>query len=144
MNAPHPTPPRRDRNADRAEAERLVGELYKQVTFVNEAAERETSTIAMAELRRLSTYLRFAADLLYAYQAGLAVVEPDPVTGCYLVERVNALEHQPGEGETVLMWSSAAPAEPWLGWWDGMVWWYVDTSPAHDITHCARRPGVPQ
>lgn len=144
MNAPHPIPLRRDRNADRAEAERLVGELYKQVSLVNEAAERETSTVALAELTRLSTDLRFAADLLYAYQAGLAVVDPAPVTGCYLVERIDVCHALPGESETVLMWSAAAPSEPWLGWWDGTGWWYVDTQPAVDITHWAHRPGVGQ
>lgn len=121
MNAPHPTPLRRDRNADRAEAERLVSELYKQVSLVNEAS-----------------------DLLYAYQAGLAVADPDPVTGCYLVERIDVCHALPGESETVLMWSATAPSEPWLGWWDGTGWWYVDTQPAVDITHWAHRPGVGQ
>lgn len=119
MNAPHPIPPRRDRQADRAEAERLVGELYKQVSLVNEAAERETSTVALAELVRLSTDLRFAADLLYAYQAGLAVAEPDPVTGCYLVERIAVAIDLPKTGHWVMAW------EPALG-----------------VTHWAHRPGV--
>lgn len=144
MNAPHPTPLRRDRNADRAEAERLVGELYKQVTLVNDAAERETSTLALAELVRLSTDLRFAADLLYAYQAGLAVAEPDPVTGCYLVERIAVATDLPKSGRWVMVWKDGDPDSPWLGQFDGLQWWYVDSEPALGITHWAHRPGVPQ
>lgn len=143
MNAPHPTPLRRDRNADRAEAERLVGELYKQVTLVNEAAEHETSTLALAELVRLSTYLRFAADLLYAYQAGLAVAEPDPVTGCYLVERIAVATALPEAGHCVLVWTDGDDS-PWLGQFDGLQWWYVDSEPALGVTHWAHRPGESQ
>lgn len=144
MNAPHPIPPRRDRQADRAEAERLVGELYKQVSLVNEAAERETSTVALAELVRLSTDLRFAADLLYAYKAGLAVAEPDPVTGCYLVERIAVAIDLPKTGHWVMVWTDGDIDSPWLGWFDGLQWWYVDSEPALGVTHWAHRPGVPQ
>ena len=143
MNAPHSIPLRRDRHADRAEAERLVGELYKQVSLVNEAAERETSTVALAELTRLSIDLRFAADLLYAYQAGLAVAEPDPVTGCYLVERIAVATDLPEVFEWVLVWSDCDPHSPaWLGLFDGLQWWYVDSEPALGVTHWALRPGV--
>jgi hypothetical protein len=144
MNAPHPFPPLRDRQADRAEAERLVGELYKQVTLVNDAAERETSTIALAELVRLSTDLRFAADLLYAYQAGLAVADPDPVTGCYLVERIAVTTALPDEGSWVMVWTDGEGESPWLAQFDGLSWWFMDSEPALSVTHWAHRPGVPQ
>lgn len=147
MNAPQTIPPRRNMNADRAEAERLVGELYKQVTLVNETAETTTSPIALAELDALSTNLRFAADLLFAYQAGLALSTPDPVTGCFLVERIAVADGNPDTTEIVLIWTqpeSGMGDGPWLGYWDELGWWYVDTTLATHVTHWARRPGVGQ
>lgn len=147
MNAPQTIPPRRNMNADRAEAERLVGELYKQVTLVNETAETTTSPIALAELDALSTNLRFAADLLFAYQAGLALSTPDPVTGCFLVERIAVADGNPDTTETVLIWTqpeSGLDDGPWLGYWDELGWWFIDATIATHVSHWARRPGVGQ
>lgn len=146
MNAPLPTHVPRNRDADRAEAERLVGELYKQVTLVNETADVTTDPVALAELNRLSTDLRFAADLLFAYQAGLAVSTPDPATGLMLVERIAVVAEQPPAFEVVLIWMAdtvIGARYPWLGHMDdGGNWWYVDSGIAQGVTHWAYRPGV--
>ena len=145
MNAPLPTHVPRNRDADRKEAERLVGELYKQVTLVNETADVTTDPVALAELNRLSTDLRFAADLLFAYQAGLAVSTPDPATGLLLVERIAVVAEQPPAFEVVLIWMADkfGGQYPWLGHMDdGGNWWYVDSGIAQGVTHWAYRPGV--
>lgn len=144
MNAPTPSldlP--RDRAGVAAEARRLVGELYKQVALVKETAETSTDPVTVAELFALSTNLRFAAQLLFSYQAGLAVVEPDPLTGCFLVERIAVTTSLPPVNETVLIWSDdAGDRELWMGHFDGLSWWYVDSEPARHVTHWALRPGV--
>lgn len=145
MNAPFPTHVPRDRDADRKEAERLVGELYKQVTLVNETADVTTDPVALAELNRLSTDLRFAADLLFAYQAGLAVSTPHPATGLLLIERIAVVAKQPPAFEVVLIWMADKCGGwlPWLGHMDdGGNWWYVDRGFAKGVTHWAYRPGV--
>lgn len=145
MNAPLPTHVPRNRDADRAEAERLVGELYKQVTLVNETADVTTETIALAELNRLSADLRFAADLLFAYQAGLAVSTPDPATGLMLVERIAVVAERPPVDEIVLIWMAdkLGGQLPWLGHMDERGgWWYVDSGAARGVTHWAYRPGA--
>lgn len=145
MNAPLPTHVPRNRDADRAEAERLVGELYKQVTLVNEAAATTHDTLALAELDRLSDDLRFAADLLYAYQAGLAVSTPDPATGLMLVKRIAVVTERPPVDVIVLIWMADkfGGQLPWLGHIDERGgWWYVDSGVARGVTHWALRPGV--
>lgn len=122
MNAPLPTHVPRNRDADRAEAERLVGEL-----------------------NRLSADLRFAADLLFAYQAGLAVSTPDPATGLMLVERIAVVTERPPVDEIVLIWMSdkIGGQLPWLGHMDERGgWWYVDSGAARGVTHWAYRPGA--
>lgn len=144
MNAPTPSlelP--RDRAGVAAEARRLVGELYKQVALVKETAETTNDPVTVAELFALSTNLRFAAQLLFSYQAGLAVVEPDPVTGCFLVERVAVATDLPKTGSCVLVWTDGDDS-PWLGQFDGLQWWYVDSEPARGVTHWAYRPGETQ
>ena len=145
MNAPLPTHVPRNRDADRAEAERLVGELYKQVTLVNETADVTTDPLALAELNRLSINLRFAADLLFAYQAGLAVSTPHPATGLMLVERIAVVAEPPPAYEVVLIWMADRLGSqlPWLGHMDDRGdWWYVDSGFAKGVTHWAYRPGV--
>lgn len=144
MIAPSYVP--RDRDADRAQAERLVGELYKQVTLVNESMELELDPIILAQMTRMRDDLRFSADLLFAYQAGLAVTVPDPATGCFLVERIAVTDGLPDSSETVLLWvapESGLEDGPYMGYWD-QGWWMLDSSIATHVTSWARRPGVGQ
>ncbi|MBS0367605.1 MAG: hypothetical protein JSS57_00225 [Proteobacteria bacterium] len=141
MNAPLPKFQLRDPDADRDEAERLIGMLYEQVTWIDEAAQCERDPAVIAQMHTIGSDLRFAADLLGAYAAGLALSTPDPLTGAYLVQRIAVTDELPDSDETVFLWSSdGEDRRPWLGWYDGVGWWFIDSSPAVHVTHWAHRP----
>lgn len=133
----------RNRDADRVEADRLIAMLRVQVASINEVAESEDDPQALGEMVHLATDLAFAADLLGAYAAGLALANPDPITGAHLVERISPNEGLPDVEETVLVWSDESSEQPWLGWFDGLAWWYVDSAPIRRIDSWAYRPGRP-
>jgi len=145
VNARQPTPVRRDRSADIAQAERLIAVLFKLAAeLASAAADEPTTEPIRAELDLAATDLRFAADLLGACAGGLALFEPDPVTESYLVERIAVTQGLPPVDVTVLVWSDEPRDLPWLGYFDGLEWWYVDAEPGQQITHWAHRPGVGQ
>lgn len=142
MNAPH-----RNRDADRAEAGRLMSVLSGMSVDVTGTANSTEHAPTAAELRRMAIDLSFAADLLGAYAAGLALSTPDEVTGDFLVERFSVEEGNPDTTETVLIWTepeSGLDDGPWLGYCDELGWWFVDSTIATHVTHWARRPGVGQ
>lgn len=129
MNAPAQTP-RRGIDADRAEAERLIKLLR---TY-----SRDAMTAAICET---SMQLGFAAELLRAYATGLALATPDPETDAFLIQRMQPETAQPDREDTVLIWTAGEPETPWLGYYDGARWWYVDALPASNVTGWAYRPG---
>lgn len=145
MNARQPIPLRRDRSTDIAQAERLIAMLFKLAgELASAAADEPTTEQIRTELDLAAADLRFAADLLGACTGGLALFEPDPVTESYLVERTAVTLGLPPVGLTVLVWSDEPGDLPWLGYFDGLEWWYVDAEPGRYITHWAYRPGVSQ
>ena len=73
MNAPMMPLNRRDRDADRPEAERVVAVLYEQIGEINKIVAGEEDAATIAELERLRDDLRIAGDLLCAYASGLAL-----------------------------------------------------------------------
>ena len=147
MNAPMMPLNRRDRDADRPEAERVVAVLYEQIGEINKLAAGEEDAATIAELERLRDDLHIAGDLLCAYAAGLALATPDPVTQACLIERF-ALAHQPAPvDEVLLIWMSDELdcRLPWLGHLDERgQWWFVDSGMARNVTHWAYRPEVRQ
>lgn len=147
MNTPMMPLIRRDRDADRPEAERVVAVLYEQIGEINKLVAGEEDAATIAELERLRDDLRIAGDLLCAYAAGLALATPDPVTQACLIERF-ALAHQPAPvGEVLLIWMSDELDchLPWLGHLDERgQWWFVDSGMARNVTHWAYRPEVRQ
>lgn len=147
MNAPMMPLIRRDRDADRHEAERVVAVLYEQIGEINKIVAGEEDAATIAELERLRDDLRIAGDLLCAYAAGLALATPDPVTQACLVERF-ALADQPAPvDEVLLIWMSDELdcRLPWLGHLDERgQWWFVDSGMARNVTHWAYRPEVRQ
>ncbi len=147
MNTPMMPLIRRDRDADRPEAERVVAVLYEQIGEINKIVAGEEDAATIAELERLRDDLRIAGDLLCAYAAGLALATPDPVTQACLIERF-ALANQPAPvGEVLLIWMSdeLPPTLPWLGHLDERgQWWFVDSGMARNVTHWAYRPEVRQ
>lgn len=141
MNAP------RNRDADHAEVTRLIGVLSGLSADVTGAANTETHAQSATELRQTAIDLSFAADLLGAYAGGLALSTPDPVTGAFLVERYTVADGHPDTTETVLIWTepeSGMDDGPWLGYWDPLGWWFVDSTIATHVMYWARRPGVGQ
>lgn len=147
MNAPMMPLIRRDRDADRPEAERVVAVLYEQIGEINKIVAGEEDAATIAELERLRDDLRIAGDLLCAYAAGLALATHDPVTQACLIERF-ALANQPAPvGEVLLIWMSDELdcRLPWLGHLDERgQWWFVDSGMARNVTHWAYRPEVRQ
>lgn len=143
MNTPMMPLIRRDRDADRPEAERVVAVLYEQIGEINKIVAGEEDAATIAELERLRDDLRIAGDLLCAYAAGLALATPDPVTQACLIERF-ALANQPAPvGEVLLIWMSDELdcRLPWLGHLDERgQWWFVDSGMARNVTHWAYRP----
>ncbi len=133
----------RNRDADHAEAERLIAMLRMQVASIHEVSANEDDPRTLAEMVQIATDLAFAADLLGAYAAGLALATPDPITGAYLLERISPDEAMPDTDETVLVWSDESSDQPWLGWFDGLNWWYVDSMPITRVDGWAYRPGRP-
>lgn len=147
MNTPMMPLIRRDRDADRPEAERVVAVLYEQIGEINKLVAGEEDAATIVELERLRDDLRIAGDLLCAYAAGLALATPDPVTQACLIERF-ALANQPAPvGEVLLIWMAESSDEgrPWLGHIDADgQWWFVDGCVARNVTHWAYRPEVRQ
>ena len=147
MNTPMMPLIRRDRDADRPEAERVVAVLYEQIGEINKLVAGEEDAATIAELERLRDDLRIAGDLLCAYAAGLALATPDPVTQACLIERF-ALANQPAPvGEVLLIWmgDELDCHLPWLGHLDERgQWWFVDSGVARNVTHWAYRPEVRQ
>lgn len=133
----------RNRDADRAEAERLIAMLRVQVASINQVIEEGGFEIDLEALPPIATDLAVAADLLGAYAAGLALATPDPITGAHLLERISPDEAMPDTDETVLVWSDESSDQPWLGWFDGLNWWYVDSAPVKRVDGWAYRPGRP-
>lgn len=141
MNAPAPHI-RRNRDADRAKATELVtqlGAIARQIAPGTD--DSHMTTEQLAGLRETAAQIGFAADLLGAYAAGLALATPDPITSAYLVERYTPAEAMPEIEETVLVWTDEDD-DPWLGWFDGLTWWFVDAMPISRVKAWARRPGV--
>lgn len=137
----------RNRDADRAEAERLIAMLREQVASIDEAIRDEDDEPIFNEMARISTELTFAADLLGAYAAGLALATPDPITQAFLVERRLAIDEDlPPVDEIVLIWLGQADRLgsdlPWLGHRDERgQWWFVDSGIARGVIYWAYRPG---
>ena len=143
MNAPHPTHVPRNRDADRAEAERVVAVLYEQIGEINKIVAGEEDAATIAELVHLRDDLRIAGDMLCAFANGLALATPDPVTGCLLVERFALADRPAPVGEILLIWMAdkLGGQLPWLGHMDERGgWWYVDSGMARGVTHWAYRP----
>lgn len=147
MNAPTMPLTRRDRDADRPEAERIVAVLYEQIGLINDSFGPDDDPEIRAAMERLRDDLRIAGDLLYAYANGLALATPDPVTQACLVERF-ALADRPAPVDEVLLIWMADELDchlPWLGHQDEYgQWWYVDSARARNVTHWAYRPEVRQ
>ena len=147
MNAPMMPLNRRDRDADRPEAERVVAVLYEQIGEINKLLAGEEDAATIAELERLRDDLRIAGDLLYAYANGLALATPDPVTQACLVERFALADRPAPVDEVLLIWMSDELdcRLPWLGHLDERgQWWFVDSGMARNVTHWAYRPEVCQ
>lgn len=111
----------------REEARRLVKELHDLADSLGSMPDGQL--------------IADAAALIDTYQAGVTLVTPHPLTGAYLVERINPSERLPDNTETVLVWSDSEDNLPWLGWYDGTAWQYVDSTPIQNVTGWAYRPG---
>lgn len=136
---------RRDRDADRPEAERVVAVLYDQIGEINKIVAGEEDAATIAELERLRDDLRIAGDMLCAFANGLALATPNPVTGCFLVERFALADRPAPVDEVLLIWMADKLdcQQPWLGHQDEYgQWWYVDSARARKVTHWAYRPEV--
>lgn len=138
----------RNRDADRAEAERLIAALRVQVASINDVVRDEEDEQSQGEMVRIATDLAFAADLLGAYAAGLALSTPDPITQAFLVERIAVIDDVPPVDEIVLIWQAeiiGGAALPWLGHRDERgTWWFIDSGVARSVVYWAFRPGRPQ
>lgn len=142
MNAPAQKVAR-DRDADRAKATELVtqlGAISRQIA--PSTTDRHLTDQQLSDLRETAAQIGFAADLLGAYAAGLALATPDPITNAYLVERYTPAEAMPDIEATVLVWTDDDDDGPWLGFYDGITWWYVDAMPIRRVKAWAHRPGV--
>ncbi len=145
MNALNTPVIRRDRDADRPEAERVVAVLYAQIGEINILLAGEEDAATIAELVHLRDDLRIAGDMLCAFANGLALATPDPVTGCFLVERFALADRPAPVDEVLLIWMADELDGhlPWLGHQDEYgQWWYVDSARARKVTHWAYRPEV--
>lgn len=130
-----------DPEAARAEANRLIAALHAEAGDIERTLHETFSEPDMLVLAQRSADLTFAGMLLEAFVSGLALSTPNPATGAYLVERFTASERLPDNTETVLVWSDSEDHLPWLGWYDGTSWWYVDSTPIQNVTGWAYRPG---
>ncbi len=135
------TPLLQDPDAARAEANRLIAALHAEAAGIERTLQETFSEPDMLVLAQRSADLTFASVLLEAFVSGIALSTPNPATGAYLVERINPSERLPDNTETVLVWSDSEDNLPWLGWYDGTTWWYVDSTPIQRVDGWAYRPG---
>ncbi len=118
------------------EAKHLVNYLHNFAGFIRKHGGRmltgEADTMADA------------ASLLDSYRAGVALVDPHPITAAELVRWVSVDAALPDADITVLL-VIAGDDEVHLGFYDGAEWRDADAMPIHDqVLHWADMPAGPQ
>lgn len=118
------------------EAKLLVNYLHNFAGFIRKYGDR--SLIGEANT------MADAASLLDSYRAGVALVDPHPITAAELVRWVSVDAALPDADITVLL-VIAGDDEVRLGFYDGAEWRDADGMPIHgQVLHWADMPAGPQ